>query len=172
MRPRLGEGTEGRRRAGRAGGRGSGLGLRQLRAHGGGDGLGQTGGAGIGEVDVVGALPRGEAGHDDGVEIVHSDAELAHDADGGGVVGEFVAGNAALGFLRDRRGGGEDEFRAGAAEARDELAEVGLVDGDGSDLLALVRRDVLPGGVEVLEVVKAEVEMDDVPDLNLQVKNK
>ena len=42
-------------------------------------------------------------------------------------------------------------------------AEVGFVGGDRRDLPAFVGRHVVAGGVEILEVVEAEVEMNHVP---------
>ena len=98
-------------------------------------------------MDVVGILQRGELGRDRSEEVVDRDGVLCHKGGGGGVALDDGGGGLLFrGIVRDRRGAGPDECRAGGGEAREDLREAGGVVGERSSA-----------------IVDTEVEVDHVP---------
>jgi len=116
-----------------------------------------------GEVDVFWSLDLSQSRQRGGVQVVDWDAVAVHDFFGDVVVLDVVARESHCCAFGDGGCRGEDHIGAGLLESLCEKLEV---------LGVLVYRylplpcgwiDGLAGFVEVLEVVEAEVEVDDVP---------
>ena len=97
------------------------------------------------------------------MEIVKPNTEFLHDTEGDLVVPELVVFHPARTGIRDRRGRRPNQRRSGLLQAGDDLTEVGFVFRKEGNLLAFVGGNVGAFGVQILQVMKAEIEVNHVP---------
>lgn len=127
---------------------------------------GEGHGAFSGVMDVGFALDFGGVLEGERIEVVDFNSLILHDLGGNFVVFRGVAGDSPAGTCGHRGGIAPNQARSGFFEACDEVAKVFLVCG-GRDLLpaalAFGRDDTVSVGADVFQIVKAPVEVDDVP---------